>query len=100
MRDTRSITERDGAAERGRRERDPFASWLPSCTVVDRCQRRACDEEAALALPCAVSSDPDRQQTDRQLIGAAVGIAVVTLPTVALHLLPADAPRRRPVREA
>lgn len=75
MRDTRSITERDGAAERGR--------------------RRACDEEAALALPCAVSADPDLQQTDRQLIGAAVGIAAVALPTGLT-----DAPRRRPAREA
>ena len=95
MRDTRSITERDGAVERWWREPDPLASWLPSCTVVDRCQRRACDEEAAPALPCAVSSDPDLQQTDRQLIGAAVGIAAVALPTRL-----ADAPRRRPVREA
>ena len=95
MRDTRSITERDGAVERWWREPDPLASWLQSCTAAELCRRRACDEEAAPALPCAVSSDPDLQQTDRQLIGAAVRIAVVTL-----HLLPADAPRRRPAREA
>jgi len=94
MRDTRSSTERAGVVERGWREPVTLASWLPSCTA-ERRRRRACDEEAALALPCAVSSDPDRQQTDRQLIGAAVGNAAVALPTRL-----ADAPRRRPVREA
>ncbi len=94
MRDTRSITERAGAVERGRCERDTFAAWWQSGTVVDWCQRRAGDKEAALALPCAVSSDSDRQQTDRPLIGAAVGIAVV-----ALYIRRADAPRR-PARGA
>ncbi|HEY8742640.1 MAG TPA: hypothetical protein VIU62_06055 [Chloroflexota bacterium] len=61
MRDTRSITERDGPVEQGPREPDTLASWLQSCTAAELCRRHACDEKAALLLTASETTAPGEQ---------------------------------------